>query len=209
MSTHEHPAQTRADGDAGALMRRRVVFEVTADQLPLLEAAERRHGSKRAALVAALDAEARVEGLEQAARQVDCAAAKKDQNAERTDGAHAKQLAKLQAALKAAEKQAADAQRRLDHATAAAGDQAARHQASDSELLDALAQRDERIDELEEQAERTFDELFCARCEHWAPADQWEWAKTGQGGLYAYHQRCGDHGPGILGAASWLGHQAP
>jgi phage-related minor tail protein len=188
-------------------MRRRVVFELTVEQLPLLEAAQARHGSKRAALLAALEAEARVEELERAARQGERAAAKHERNAKREDGAQAKQLAKLQAALKTAERKAADAERRLDQAITSANEQAAGHQASSAELRDTVAERDERIDELEEVAERAFDSLFCARCEKWAPPSQWAWGKTRQGGHYAYHQPCSDHGPGLLGAASWLGHQ--
>jgi hypothetical protein len=190
-------------------MRRRVVFELSADQLPLLEAAEARHGSKRAALIAALDAEARVEELERAASQAQEQAAKTQRKSKRDDGAQAKQLAKAQAALKTAERTAADAEQRLKQASDQAAEQTAGHQASHAELRDALAARDERIDDLKEQAERAFDALFCGRCDHWAPPSQWAWAKTRDGGLYAYHQPCGDHAPGILGAASWLGHQTP
>jgi hypothetical protein len=57
MDMHEMPGH-RGDSTGKGLLRRRVVFELAPEQLPLLEAAQERHGSKRAALIAALEAEA-------------------------------------------------------------------------------------------------------------------------------------------------------
>jgi hypothetical protein len=45
--------------------------------------------------------------------------------------------------------------------------------------------------------------LYCARCDVWAPEEQWSWA-IGPDFDYVYHADCGDHGPGVLASASWL-----
>ena len=76
MDTNDMHADTR--GKAGKstgkdLFRRRIVFELDADQLPLLEAAQERHGSKRAALIAALLAEASAVGLAERAEAAEAA----------------------------------------------------------------------------------------------------------------------------------------
>ncbi len=50
-------------------LRRRVIVELTPEELPLLEAAERRHGTKRAAILAGLRAEATATATARGGRQ--------------------------------------------------------------------------------------------------------------------------------------------
>jgi hypothetical protein len=48
MSTTRKPRQSPAESPADRHFRRRVVIELTAKELPLLDAAQARHGTKRA-----------------------------------------------------------------------------------------------------------------------------------------------------------------
>src|SRR5437773_1496953 len=51
-----------------------------------------------------------------------------------------------------------------------------------------------------------FDALFCGRCGQWVEAQEFGWQED-EGGAYAYHSFCGDHGAG-LSASSRLGWRA-
>src|SRR5947209_17531647 len=74
MSTHRKARQSPADSTVDRHFRRRIVVELTAAELPLLEAAEARHGSKLAALIAPLAAHDRIEELERARAEAERAA---------------------------------------------------------------------------------------------------------------------------------------
>jgi hypothetical protein len=207
MSIQDEPGSSQAR----RLFRRRVVFELTEEQIPLLEAAEARHGSKRQALVAALEAAGRVEELERAAAKAERELAKASQQTEREQAKTGKQDAKLRRELetlrKELERREADLARQEQALAAKTGEsQQARaaHDEERQELEDAIDARDEQITEL---AERAVDALYCARCDKWAAPEHWAWQPTKSGGTYAYHRPCGDHGPGILGPASWLAHR--
>jgi hypothetical protein len=190
------------------VFRRRVVFELTVDQLPLLDAAEARHGSKRRALLAALQAETRVEELEREAAAAQAALAKrgraKPAAAPRPDQNAGKDLAAARTELDAARAELDQLRAQLDGAHGEATEAHALAAADRDEYEDALAARDEEIADLEERA---VDRLYCARCNTWAEPHEWAWGLAEGGGGYAYHDPCGDHGPGLLGAPSWLAYR--
>src|SRR5205823_727547 len=120
MSTHRKPGQSPADSPVDPLFRRRVVIELTAQELPLLDAAQARHGTKRRALLAALSAEARVEELERALADAERTGATAAKGADRNKQATGKAEAKLERDLAAARKLLAKQQADLDRARAAA-----------------------------------------------------------------------------------------
>ena len=62
MDTH---MDAHATPDPATRLRRRVIIELTPQELPLLTAAEERHGTKRAGIVAALHTEATLPELNQ------------------------------------------------------------------------------------------------------------------------------------------------
>src|SRR2546423_1205079 len=203
MCVHVHVARHEKSGQGlgEGLLKRRVVFELTEDQLPALAAAEGRHGTKRAALLAALEAEASVVELAERAEKAEAALLK----AERATTAAATKGGKATEKLR---RELAAAKERLGESQA---DQAqARHQATASakdlqaELEDLRDTLDERNVEVADLRERAVDWLFCGRCENWAPPSEWSWQRTEAGGSYAYHRPCGDHGPGLLGSSSRL-----
>lgn len=104
---HGQKPPAHGQGPARGSLRRRVVFELEEDQLPLLEAAEARHGSKRAALLAALGAEADAEELRGRPKRAEAELARHERDAGAEKG---KAEAKLKRALKAAEKKLAKAE---------------------------------------------------------------------------------------------------
>ena len=196
VDVNEKPRQSPGRG----LLRRRIVFELDEEQMPLLASAEERHGTKRAAMLAALAAEEQLEQLGERADQAEQELAK----AERTAKAGA---AKQTKAAKKAERQLAAMRKRLadqEGALSAAESEAA--QAEDlrrerDQLSEVLGERNE---QLAEAQARAVDWLYCARCEKWAPPSEWAWRRIEGKGSYAFHRSCGDHRPGLLGAASWL-----
>ncbi len=203
MSTYQKPGISQAPPG----FRRRVIFELTIEELPLLDQAQARHGTKRQALLAALHADQHVQELEAAATQANRAAETAQAKASKTQGQGQKSEAKLRSELAAAEKALAAREREL---AGVKKDQAAGHrragqdaEAEQRALEQAIEERDELIDEL---SDRAADQLFCARCDTWATAEQWAW-KPSQSGRYAHHRPCGDHAPGLLGSSSWLAHQ--
>ncbi len=211
MSIHRKPGKTPANpgksATVGAGLRRRIVLELTVEELPLMDAAEARHGSKRAALLAALTSLARTEELElELAKAKDLLAAQAEQG-ERAMHAAGRDAVKLTRELKAAQGALARVERELAEARAS-GERSTRESAEEREEYDAsIEERDEEITDL---ATRAFDHLFCARCGSWVGPQEWAQAPAKDGGTRAYHERCGDHGPSMLGGpSSWLGHQRP
>lgn len=193
----DEPSET-GPGEAEPL-RRRVIVELRPDEIPLLAAAETRHGTKRAAFVRALEAESRLQAIEEelALARSKLAALEKEVATEQAaraseEKAHERSVAKL-AVLKR------DAAKFKAGRVSAEGDA---HGLSlrVRELENELAEREEEIAELERIA---FGHLFCARCKAWAPEKEWAF-REGEGGEYAYHRPCGDHGPGLLEASSRL-----
>ena len=195
--------RTTPDPDAEHL-RRRVVFELTADEVPLLAAAERRHGTKRAGILAALaDADTHEARLADVTKERDEAlAAASEASKERAgDG---KALDRLR--RERGEARAALARAEHERDRARAGIELAERrltQLGDCAEADHQALR-QKIEELEA---RLPDGLYCARCQRWAPEGEWAWQKD-ETGSYAHHSPCGDHGPGLLGGASWLARRA-
>jgi hypothetical protein len=206
MSTHRNARAEPGTSPGSGLLRRRVIFELTADQLPLLEGAERRHGSKRKALIAALEADTEIDHLRATAENTERTKEKESAGERPAAAQRTKAVDKLERELKDARAKLAERDRELTQLQGNAG-----------EVRDALAeQRDayallleghER--ELGELEERVVDHLFCARCGKWAAPEQWAWTRGDDDADYAHHQPCGDHGPGVLGASSWLAHRAP
>ncbi len=197
MSMHQIPGQ-----DPGTeRLRRRIVFELTPEQLPLLQEAEHRHGSKRAALVAALAAEAEVEEMRAQVSKAEAKATKPTKEAERAAAGHAKTIAKLERELEGAQKALAERQRDLALARDESKTSKESWEADREELLGALSDRET---ELAELVDRAVDELYCGHCGKWAPPGQWAWKWVKGKGSYAYHRSCGDHAPGLMSAASWL-----
>jgi hypothetical protein len=178
-------------------LRRRVVVELTAEEVPLLDAAERRHGGKRAAMLAGLRAEA------------DAVASKaRDQKAEHAvtrvadqrEAAQATATAALVREQKALEKTLAEVTRERD----AANREIERLEAqADAAYHETQGQYQTLIEDIQALEDRLPESLFCGRCEKWAPERQWAWRVDGDDEV-AYHRPCGDHGPGVLSDATWL-----
>jgi hypothetical protein len=188
-------------------LRRRIVLELTVEELPLMDVAEARHGSKRGALLAALASLARAEELERDLAEVKDLLASQAEQGERATQTAGRDAAKLARELKSAQ----SALVRVEHELAEAradSERSTREIAEDREVYDASVEdRDEEIAEL---TTRAFDHLFCARCESWVGPDGWAQARAKDGGARIYHEPCGDHGSSILGgSSSWLGHQRP
>ena len=195
---HTYMATRTSPDPEPSRLRRRVVFELSEQELPLLDAAEVRHGTKRAGIVAALAAAAGAAELEarlaEAERALAAAtAAARERTGEEKGRAGGRELTEARQALAEAERQreaALEAVGQLEHRLAR---QAARAESEN----DVLGEEIERL-----QGERVS-ALYCARCESWAPEGEWAWQAIA-GGERAHHTPCGDHGPGLLATASWL-----
>lgn len=206
MSIHRKPGHTPAFAGVSGL-RRRVIFELDPEQLPLLDAVRERHSSTRAALIAALEAEGELtelrERLEQAEQRAEKAEKEKAARAakrQKDDGA-AKRLTEQLAGAKG---RAADLEAELKEARgqhALAKSEARREEEGYEEVLAELK------DEVAELKEREVDWLYCARCRQWVPPKGWAWQRIKGGGRYAYHRECGDHKPGLT-PSSWLAQRA-
>ncbi len=178
-------------------LRRRVIVELTPEELPLLEAAERRHGGKRAAMLAGLRAEAEAatrqtrdgEAEEKRAR----AAAKRADSDATAHTALLAECASLKASLatRTHERDAANAETQRLETNAEAAYQEAQDQYA--ALFEDIAALEDRLPA----------SLHCGRCEEWVPESQWTWRADGEDEI-AYHTPCGDHGPGVLSNAAWL-----
>jgi multidrug efflux pump subunit AcrA (membrane-fusion protein) len=172
--------------------RRRFPLELTPAECQLLEREGRRAGTKRAALLAGLEALQEQERLTQALTQLETERdTLHNQLAERD-----KAQAKLERQLATANKDARVAQ--TQKRTASRRDSEAREQAE--ERADAYAkalheERDARAEleaELDDLRGRAVDELYCHRCSKWiAPAD-WAAHEDNDTDLL-YHRQCGFH----------------
>ncbi len=196
---HTYMATRTSPDPEPSRLRRRVVFELSQQELPLLDAAEARHGTKRAGIVAALAAaagaaerEARLAEVERRLAAATAAARDRTGEEKRRD-ASGRELAEARQALAEAERQreaGLEALSQLKH-----------------RLARQTARAESENDVLGEEIERLQDErvsaLYCARCESWAPEGEWAWQPIA-GGERAHHTPCGDHGPGLLATASWL-----
>ena len=193
--------QTPAPEPLGSpYLRRRVIVELTLAELPLLDEAERRYGTKRQAIVSALEVASRGAELEQELADAQAALARLEAELEtlRTDQA---------AGEKARERSARDlkkARNELSSARESAGSSA---RGSEQRLQALERLLDEREGEIAELEEQIFDKLFCARCGTWISPDDFGWTRR-EGGSHAYHLACGDHGPELMKPSSWLGWRA-
>jgi hypothetical protein len=192
VDTNEKPGQSpgkRTESPGKGLFRRRVVFELDAAQLPLLETAEARHGSKRAALIAAL-------GVERSAAEL-------LGRAERAEA----QLVEQQQGAEEAKKGEDDGQAKLERELAAARKKLAKAGKAEAELHEELEESRETLNERDAEAADlrvcAVDRIYCARCGQWVAPEEWSWAELEDGGSYAFHRTCGDHAEGIRGS-SWL-----
>ena len=189
-------SQTSSPAEPSRL-RRRVIVELAPDEVPLLDAAERRHGGKRAAMVAGLRAEADAvasKAREQKAEQQATRAA-----AERK-ATQAKVTVELVRERKALEKTLAELTCERDAANAEIERLDAQAQAAYEEAQGQYRALFEDIQALED---RLPEALFCGRCKQWVPEYEWAWRPDQEHDL-AYHETCGDHGPGVLTDATWL-----
>ena len=205
MSMHEKPGLSPGSARANGL-RRRIVFELEPGQLPMLEEAERRHGSKRAALLAALAAEAQVQESGARAEEPKAQASKQDKKAERKLAEQAKEIAKLKRDLASEKKTLAERESELAKAQKQGEASSGRWSEERAELQEALEERDEEVAELSELA---VNQLYCGRCGEWAAPEDWAWQLVKGKGSYAYHRSCGDHGPGLMSSPSWLARRLP
>ena len=198
------------NGPANDGFRRRVIVEMTVEELPLLDAARERHGTIRRAVLEALRAAGELEGLRSQLAKAEAEVARASK-AEGTGSAKARQT--LERERKTIAKLERDLQKANEVLGARERDMAARGQAQQraeqlgGELERVEGELEDREAEMELLQERAVDELYCARCDQLVPSEEWSWRATREGRL-AYHERCGDHGPGILGTASWLAHRS-
>lgn len=184
-------------------LRRRIPLELTPPELEVLEHAEARYGTKRATLVAGIEALARLEALEDqlakataACEQASTRAAELEEAGAALEEALAK--AKGEAASAKQGRQAAERKRKAAKADADAVE----------DLLGALADEQQARLELEEELEQAqadlFDALRCSRCGEWASPKEWA-IKEEADGDYVFHRPCGFHKGGILDPTSVLG----
>lgn len=181
-------------------LRRRVIVELTPAELPLLEEAERLHGTKRQAIVSALEAASHSAELEQ---ELAGAQAEADRLEAELETARADQVA----GEKVRERLARDLKKARSELTSAKESAGSSSRSSDLRaqgLERLLSEREREIKEFEEQI---FDKLFCARCGTWVSPDDFAWTQR-EGGAYAFHRSCADHEPGLMKPSSWLGWQS-
>jgi hypothetical protein len=181
-------------------LRRRVIVELTPAELPLLEEAERRHGTKRQAIVSALEVASRSAELEReltgaqverARLEVELETLRKEQAAgEKVKERLSRDLKKARSELASARESAGSSSRSNDRKI---------------RTLEQLL--NEREADLSEFEGKLFQGLFCGRCGTWVSPENFAWTDT-ENGAYAFHRDCGDHGPGLVKPSSWLGWQS-
>ncbi len=181
-------------------LRRRVIFELDAEQLPLLDGIRERHGSTRAGLIAALEAEAAGGelGTQLAAAKARAEQAKRALERGKKEASTARRKGDTEAKAAVEDRKALAAELEDLRRQLAEAEEEARQSEADYE--EALEEFREEVSDLEERA---VEWLFCARCGEWVSAGEWIWEPIEGGGQYAYHERCGDHKPGLL-PSSWL-----
>ena len=189
--------QTSSEAEPSRL-RRRVIVELTPDEVPLLDAAERRHGGKRAAMVAGLRADA------EAAAATAHGKTAAEPPARATDTAKATHANDAQARVPRAQDRSKSS---LPSARASAMRPTPRSRASKTAPWPPTRRPKVSTSCFSRTSppSRTSspETLFCGRCERWAPEGEWAWRADGTHEL-AYHSPCGDHGPGVLSDATWL-----
>jgi hypothetical protein len=189
---HVHVSPELPDDARQRQFRRRIPLELTAEQLALLEREEKRFGTKRATLVAGLEALARLLGveaeLEQAVRERDEARSAAQALAEQAKKSGAA-LAKTKQEAGAAKRAMADVERKQQQRGVDA-------QAEIDGLRSLLeAEEDERralereLDRLEAEALLA---VYCPRCAKWAKRAEWAAQRDGKF-EFVYHERCGFH----------------
>jgi hypothetical protein len=188
--------------------RRRVPLELTASEIDLLEAAQPGYGTKRATLVAGLEAlaalgearaaAARLEGERDTALYDLAAAAERAHKAEST-------LEPKGATTKTAIQTAEAATVKLERSLA-------RSDAQLDEARQRLSQEQETRIEWQtayEQAEpQILDALRCPRCKAWADPDQWDTCPAEGGGEIIFHQPCGYHEDGVVNPTTIMGYRS-
>ena len=189
-------------------LRRRIVVELKPDELPLLEEAEARHGSKRAGFLAALQALGRVGELESRLAELEQQTASPTSERESAE--------RLAATVKRLERELARAREKTagSQARAKQSSKAAKDAQADARRVRQLERRLAGLEELIEERDRDAEqleaampsELFCGRCGEWVSEEEWCWRESDEGEI-AFHRACGDHGPGLLGASSWLAYR--
>jgi hypothetical protein len=186
--------------------RRRLPLELTLEELTLLEHHQPRHGTKRATLIAGLQAltdPPNPEVLAKTEKQRD------------TAKAEALELRRQIAELEAAEAKAdAKASKRADAAThthtqtraelAQTSKQLAK---AHRDLTQARREGEEWQDAYEELDQRRVDGLRCPRCEQWAKPDEWALAETDDGYELVYHQPCGFHEKSFASPPTIMGYR--
>jgi hypothetical protein len=185
-------------------LRRRVVFELEEGQLPLLEQAETRHGSKRAALLAALDAEARAAELVERAERAEAELERQARGTQKAEKGKALADTKLKRDLEAAKRRLANAEAAAIEVRESGADEAAELRRQMEALGEQLAEWEEEVAELRPHA---IDWLYCQRCGEWAGPEDWEWREFEEGGSYCFHAPCDDHGDERKGS-SWLAQRS-
>ncbi len=184
-------------------LRRRIPLELTREQLELLERAQKRYGTKRATLVAGIEALPRLEAIEKelgersnACEQALARAAELERTLDRTQ-AEAGRTKKGAAAAKKADQTSADALARAKK-LAEERDQLRRVLAAEHDERKRLEA------ELAQLEQELFDALHCARCGRLAPPGEWAVREDDEVDL-VYHERCGFHRGGLTGSTSVLG----
>ena len=81
---------------------------------------------------------------------------------------------------------------------------------ADTAYQEAQGQYRALFEDIQALEDRLPDALFCGRCKKWVPEYEWAWRPDGRDEV-AYHEPCGDHGPGVLTDATWLArrHRVP
>lgn len=190
------PRTPSASDTAG--LRRRVIVELTPQELPLLDRAERQAGSKRAAVVAGLRA---LEHASETAARIEAAERERDEARTAARAGARTEPASSRRAREEAEAARADAERERDAACAQLDEVLVRAEEDRASFEQEVAVCEEEIRTLRA---RQPSALYCARCDGWAPEVEWAWQEGADEREHAYHRPCGDRGPGLLGASSWL-----
>jgi hypothetical protein len=181
--------------------RRRVILELVPDEMKLLDQATTRYGTKRAALVACLRAEAERAGSPGAAGLAHDHPADAEARTRAADDHETRRtLEELRAEHTALVAQLAALRMERDEARAEVARLAA---CRDTEFAETREQYRLFAEDIAALEDRIPEALYCAHCNRWAPEDEWAWREDGTATV-AHHAPCGDHGPGVLSAASWL-----
>ena len=172
-------------------LRRRVIVELTPDEVPLLEAAERRHGTKRQAVVAALAALAAAPHRRTSERPRAGPGPARSAGRRGRASPSATALADALSRAEAERDEARGAARRLGGASPS-------YRLGPSPSRRRSARRSRPL--------RPHGPLpSTAPAASMGPEAEWAWRTSEVGaGQVAYHAPCGDHGPGLVGLASWL-----